>query len=88
MKRDTTLIRLSLILGTLSIIFVCLSALALTDIGSGREPDLVLEWTVVWLTVPLVMVSLVVSMVAIVKLARRKKDRHDTSDGKTGREPG
>ena len=87
MKQHTTLVRFSLILGTLSIIFVCLSVLALMDIGGGREPDLMLEWAVVWLTVPLVLVSLVVSMAAVMVLARRKKrgcmiDQTDSIEGK------
>ena len=63
MKADGKLIRTSLVLDAMSVILVCVWVLALMDIGSGREPDLVLEWTVVWLTVPLVLV-----------LAKRKRE--------------
>ena len=55
-------------LGFLAIVMVGVGALGLVDIAQGSEPNLRLEWTVVWSALGVALLALIVSLSAIYRL--------------------
>jgi Na+-driven multidrug efflux pump len=60
----------AIVLGLFAILMVILAALALLDIAQGRESDLTLEWSAVWLALAAVAAAQVVSLLTISVLLR------------------
>jgi hypothetical protein len=58
-------------LGFIAIVFAVFAVLALTDIAAG-EPDLSFEWAVVRAALAILVISQVLSLAAIARLARRR----------------
>jgi len=57
----------------MSLFLLFLSGLALMDIGDGREPNLMLEWIMVWLTVPWVFISILLALFTSFAAGRKMK---------------
>ncbi len=68
MQKSQMLASVAIILGALALLLSWGATLALLDIVQGREPDLSLEWTVVWIALPVITLAQVVSIAALVTM--------------------
>jgi hypothetical protein len=64
----------SALLSFFAILMILLTILALLDIAQDREPDLSGEWAVVWYSIPIILLSQVVSVAAIIHLWKRLQE--------------
>jgi hypothetical protein len=65
------LIDVAIGLGGLGLALSAAAILALLDIVQGVEPDLALEWTVVWIAVPISALAQALLLVAVRRLRRQ-----------------
>ena len=72
MKVNKILAKVSLILGLLALIWLILSALALADINQNIEPNLNMEWVVVVITLPILLLFIVLSSITIFRIMARQ----------------
>jgi len=78
--RTQVLALTAVLLGMITVLLLILSGLSLLDIARGTEPDLESEWKVVWYSLPLILVSQVLSILAIFRLWDRLKSSVSTHD--------
>ncbi len=64
------LIAITIALSVLTIVMASLAFLALLDIAQGKEPDLTLEWLVVWVSMVVINAAQVGLIVGAVKLRK------------------
>ncbi len=70
MRYAQKLIGAAIGLGGLGLVLIAAEFLALLDIMQGVEPDLALEWTVVWVAVPVSALTQTLLLVAVRRLRR------------------
>ena len=63
----------AIVLGVVAILMSIGAVLALLDIVQGEEPNLTLEWVVVWMALAVMVIAQVVSIVAILGLSLRRR---------------
>lgn len=59
---------IAVVLGLIAVFMAIGAAMALKDISRGTEPDLKLEWAVVWMAIVVIIISQLISIVAALAL--------------------
>ena len=80
MNTSKNLIRISLILGVITLIGLFLSSLALIDIYQNDEPNLTLEWNIVRISILITLMFVIISSITILRI-RGKSKMSDNADG-------
>ncbi len=71
MTTTRRLIRMSLVLGTITLIGLFFSAFALTDIYHNYEPNLDLEWKIVRISFLITIMFITVSLITILRIRKK-----------------
>ena len=67
----------AVVLDVLALVMSVGATLALLGIAQGREPDLMFEWTCVWLALPTILLAQIVSIAVIVGFLHRRGSEVD-----------
>jgi len=72
MKDNVPITILAMILEIFAFFMTLAACLALMDISKGTEPDLRLEWYIVWYAIGFNLLAHIISFITVVKLRFRK----------------